>query len=398
MWSQHGRLHSILGWMVPLVVLLALPLSGCNRRNEFVMPPPSEVTVSKPVQKAVTDYAEYSGTLEAVESVEIRARVEGYLESFRFKPGARVKQGDLLFVIDPKPYQAKLDEAKAALAQRQAEFKHAEASVQRKELALKSNAISEIEVIQARADFDVAKASIQAAAATVQTSELNLSYTRVQAPISGRISRNMVDVGNLVGASERTLLATIVNDDPVYAYFNVNERDLLLYQQNHGAQQESPTNRNGRTRVFLGLSNEQDYPFEGRVDYMDNRLDRSTGIIQVRGVFPNSDHRLWPGLFARIRVPTGDRSDALLVPEAAIGTDQRGEYVLAVNAQDVVEYRPVATGALVGDLRVIESGVTPQDRIIVNGLQRARPGLPVKPAEASAAPAPQPGASPVPQK
>jgi RND family efflux transporter MFP subunit len=378
--SYDRRLRASLLWIVPLI-LIASPLSGCKHKEEFVAPPPMSVTVSKPVQKAVTDYAEFSGTIEAAESVDIRARVEGYLESIRFKPGARVKKGDLLFVVDPKPYQAKLDEAKAELARRQAELKNAEASVKKKELAFNSKAISELEAIQARADYEVAKAAIQGAQATIKTAELNLSYTIINAPISGRISRNLVDVGNLVGATDRTLLATIVKDEPIYAYFNVNERDLLHYQQNKDSQ-ECPTNCDGKTRVFLGLAGQQSYPFEGRIDYMDNRLDRSTGTIQVRGVFSNSDHRLWPGLFARIQVPTANRENALLVPDSAIGTDQRGDYLLTVNGQNVVEYRPVTTGALIGELRVIETGISPEDRLIVSGLQRARPGLQVNPTEA----------------
>ncbi|MCE5241612.1 MAG: efflux RND transporter periplasmic adaptor subunit [Desulfobacteraceae bacterium] len=378
--APHRRLMDArIPWILPLLPAL-LFFSGCERKTEFVAPPPMAVTVARPVQQAVTDYAEYTGVVDAVESVEIRARVEGYLESVRFKPGARVKQGDLLFVIDPRPYQARLDEAKAELARRQAEMINAETILKRKELALQSKAVSELEAVQAKADHDVARAAVLAAQASLQTAELNLSYTRVLAPIGGRISRNMVDVGNLVGASERTLLATIVNDDPVYAYFNVNERDLLQYQQ----KQESPTSGNGRTRVFLGLSGQQGFPFEGRIDYVDNRLDRSTGTIQVRGVFSNRDRRLTAGLYARIQVPTGTRENALLVPESAVGTDQRGEYLLAVNAQNVVEYRQVTTGALVGDLRVIESGISPDDRIVVVGLQRARPGLTVAPSDGPA--------------
>lgn len=375
-------------WIVPLI-LAALMFSGCNRKNEFAAPPPVTVTVSKPVQKAVTDYAEYTGTVEAVESVEVRARVEGYLESIRFKPGARVKQGDLLFVIDPRPFQAKLDEAKAELARRQAELKHTEANMQKKEMALKANAVSEIEVIQARADYEMTKAAIQAALATTQTAELNLSYTKIQAPIGGRISRNLVDVGNLVGASERTLLATIVNDAPVYVYFNVNERDLLNFQQGRDSG-DAPTSRNGRLKVFLGLSNQEGYPFEGYIDYMDNRLSQSTGTIQVRGVFANPDHRLLPGLFARIQSPVAHRESALLAPDSAVGSDQRGDYLLVVNSQNVVEYRPVVTGALIGNDRVIESGISAEDRLIVSGLQRAMPGLTVNPAEAQAN-APSPG-------
>jgi RND family efflux transporter MFP subunit len=393
--SRSRQFRAAPVWIVPLI-LTALVLSGCNRKNEFAAPPPVTVTVTKPVQKAVTDYVEYTGTVEAVESVEVRARVEGYLESIRFKPGARVKQGDLLFVIDPRPFQAKLEEAKAELARRQAELKHTEANMQKKEMALKVNAVSEIEVIQARADYEMTKAAIQAALAAIQTAELNLSYTKIRAAVSGRISRNLVDVGNLVGATERTLLATIVNDDPVYVYFNVNERDLLNFQQGRDSG-DAPTSRNGKLKVFLGLSNQEGYPFEGHIDYMDNRLSQSTGTIQVRGVFANSDHRLLPGLFARIQSPIAHRESALLAPDSAVGSDQRGDYLLVVNSQNVVEYRPVITGALIGNDRVIESGISAEDRLIVSGLQRAMPGLTVNPAEAQAKP-PSPDAPQAPPK
>lgn len=374
-------------WGISLILAVFFS-SGCGRQNEFAAPPPMAVTVCKPLQKTVTDYAEYTGTIEAVETVDVRARVEGYLETVRFKEGGRVKRGDLLFTIDPRPFQAKLDEARAELVKRQAELKHTEATAQKKELAYKANAVSEIEVIQARSEYEVTKAAIQAALAAIQTAELNLSYTKIHAPVGGRISRNLVDTGNLVGASERTLLATIVNDDPVYVYFNMNERDLLNFPlgSNPG---ESPANRNGRMQVLLGLSNQDGYPFEGRIDYMDNRLSSSTGTIQIRGVFANRDRRLLPGLFARVRVPVAQRENALLVPDSAIGSDQRGDYLLLVNAQNVVEYRPVVAGAIIGNDRVIESGISLGDRPIVSGLQRARPGLPVNPTET-----PPPGASP----
>lgn len=378
-----------MGTVAALAALLAC--SGCGRKAEAPPPAPMQVTVARPVQQTVTDYADFTGNTEAVESVEIRARVEGYLESIRFTPGGRVKKGDLLFVIDPRPYQAKLDEAKAEMARQQAGFKLTEATMKKKEAAYKLNAVSEIETIQARAENEVSRAAIQAAAAAVQTAELNLSYTRIHSPINGRISRNMVDVGNLVGASERTLLATIVNDDPVYAYFNVNERDLLYYQERSNGG-ESPTDGDGKTRVFLGLAGQEGFPFQGRIDYADNRVDRSTGTIQVRGVFPNAERKLWPGLFARIRVPTGTRPNALLVPDSAIGSDQRGEHLMLVNAQNIVELCPVKIGHLIGELRVIESGIGPEQRFIISGLQRARPGLPVEPTEGSINP-PAPGSS-----
>lgn len=378
--------------MVTLLLMVFSCLSACGRRAEYIAPPPMEVTVNNPLRQEVTDYAEFTGTMDAVESVEIRARVEGYLESIRFQPGSRVKIGELLFVIDPRPFQAKLDEAKAELARRQAELKQAEATFRRKEAAFKANAVSELDIIQARADHDVSKAAVQAALANIETAELNLSYTRIHAPINGRISRNLVDVGNLVGATDRTLLATIVNDDPIYAYFNVSERDLLYYRKRHVGQL-SPTSTDGKTPVFLGLSDQQDYPFEGRIDYVDNRLDTSTGTIRVRGVFSNGDRRLLAGLFARLRVPVGKRENVLLVPETAIGSDQRGDFLLAVNEKNIVEYRPVTVGAQIKDLRVIESGISPEDRLIVVGLQRARPGLPVVPVEASQPAAGSAGAS-----
>lgn len=367
------------------MVLLVL---SCERKNEYVAPPPPLVTVAQPAQKSVTEFADFNGLTEASEFVEIRARVEGYLESILFQPGARVKQGDLLMIIDPKPFQAKLDEAKAELARRQAELKQTDATLQRKELAFKANAVSEVEVIQARADRDVAKANIQAAQAAIETAQLNLSYTRIHAPISGRIGRDLVDEGNLVGASERTLLTTIVQDDPIYAYFTVNERDFLHYQQ-HPSRAESPTNVKANAKVYLGLSNQKGYPFEGYVDFVNNRLDASTGTIQIRGVFVNPEQKVWPGLFARIRVPVGVIHDALMVPDSAIGVDQRGEYVLLLGPDNIVQYRSVKIGLLDGGLRVVEQGLSPDDRVIVEGLQRARPGLTVTPMPADQAADPQ---------
>lgn len=365
-----------------------LLLHGCQKPPELTPPPPPMVIVGKPVQQAVTEYAEFTGRTEAVELVEIRARVEGYLQSISFQPGTKVKKGDLLFQIDPKPYQVKLNEARAELERRQAELKQADATLKRKEMALKANAVSELEVIQARADRDVAQAAIHAAQAAVETAGLNLSYARITAPIDGRIGRNLADVGNLVGATERTLLATIVCDDPVYAYFTVSERDLLAYQQ-HPGRMSGPANGDGKVPVFLGLSSQADFPFEGRIDFVDNRLDPTTGTIQVRGVFKNEDGRLLPGLFARIRVPLGVTEQAMLVPDRAVGSDQRGEYLLVVSSQNIVEVRPIQTGPLVADLRVIRGGITADDQIIIDGVQKALPGFPVVPTPA----APVPGAT-----
>jgi RND family efflux transporter MFP subunit len=295
--------------LIPVLLSGLLLLGGCRDKNTFVAPPPPTVTVVTPVKKTVTHFAEYTGQTQAVETVEIRARVEGTLQSLHFSDAAFVKKGDRLFVIDPRPYQAKLDEAEAELATRQAELRLAEATLQRKESAYEDQAVSEVAVIEARALRDQAVAAIEAARAAIETARLNLSYTEMRAPISGRIGRRMVDVGNLVGASEKTLLATIVSENPIYAYFNINERDHLEFQKNH-AGQANPTNGNGKTSVFLGLSNVEDYPYEGRVDFADNRVDPQTGTIQVRGVFENPDGFLLPGLFARVRIPMGNQEDA----------------------------------------------------------------------------------------
>ncbi|GBC59225.1 MexE family multidrug efflux RND transporter per iplasmic adaptor subunit [Desulfonema ishimotonii] len=367
----------------PLIVcfgIFLLILAGCNpQKNTYAPPPPPEVTVSTPVKKAVTRYMEFTGTTEAVESVEIRARVEGYLESINFTPSTKISKGDLLFVIDPRPYQAKLDQAKADLAIRHANLKLADATLKRLEQAYKTRAVSQIEVLEAQAKRDTAKAGIQAAEAAVESAELDLAYTRIHAPISGRIGRNLVDVGNLVGAAgDKTLLATIVNDDPVYAYFYVNER-LLLEAEEAERKQRKDDHKRGKVPAFLGLAHEDGFPHEGQLDYIDNRVDPDTGTVQTRGVFPNPERILHPGLFARIRVPIGDPSEQLLVPERALGADQRGRFLLAVKDDNTVEYKPVRTGVLMDGLRVIREGISEKDRIVVNGVQRARPGIEVTP-------------------
>ncbi len=365
-----------------LFVFLMTSISGCDQKNTYVPPPPPVVTVEKPRQQSVTNYAEFTGTTVAVETVELRARVEGYLHSMHFLSGANVNKGDLLFVIDPKPFQARLDETTSDLAIRQAELKLAETTLKRKEGALKDKAISEVEAIEARAQRDKAAAAVEAARAAVETAHLNLSYTKIHAPISGRIGRNLVDVGNLVGADESTLLAIIVKDDPIYTYFSVSERELMYYHKiKHNGEALSAAEK--VVPLYLGLSNDRGYPFKGNIDYMDNRIDAATGTIQLRGVFPNADHTLLPGLFARIRIPVETMENALVVPDIALGADQQGRFLLVVNDQNQVEYRPVETGTLVKGMRVIKKGITSEDRVVVKGVQRARPGIAVTPMDPS---------------
>ncbi|GAU08745.1 efflux RND transporter periplasmic adaptor subunit [Desulfoplanes formicivorans] len=364
------------------VALLGIALflaAGCKKKeNTYVPPPPASVTVSKPLVQTVTNYAEFTGTTEAQQSVEIRPRVEGYLEKILFTPSSYVNKGDLLFVIDPRPYEAKLREAQAELMVRKAELDLAKATLIRKENAYKDRAVSEVDVIEARAKKEQAQAQVESAKASVETARLNLNYTHIKAPISGRIDRSLVDKGNLVGAGTPTLLATIVDDDPMYAYFTVSERDLLYYQEHCKTETFS---LNTEQKAFLGLANQPDYPTQGHIDYIDNRLQSTSGTMQVRAVFDNANHWLLPGLFARIRVPLGQVEGALLIPDLALGVDQQGEYVLVVDKDNKVEYRSVTTGTLVHGMRVITKGIGPDDRVIVKGVQKARPGATVNPTE-----------------
>jgi len=368
--------------LIPFIVLVATVIvCGCEKEKEKApSPQPPEVTVAKPVIQNVTNYIYFTGYTEARKSVELRARVEGFLESFSFEPGALVKKGDLLFVIDPKPFEAKVAQAQANLQTRQAELNLAQASLKRKESAFKEKAVSELTVLEARAQRSKAEAEVKGAEAALIDTQLELSYTKIHAPESGRISRNLIDAGNLVGAGgDKTLLTTIVNYDPIYAYFNVDERSLMLYKQhNRGKDLDAAT---GDTPVFLALEGDKGYPHQGMADYLDNTVDLATGTIQARAVFANKDLFIVPGLFAKVRIPYQEVEDALLVPDAALSADQRGRYLLTVNDEDVVEYKPVEIGSFVDGLRVITKGIAADDRIVAKGIQRARPGSPVTPEE-----------------
>jgi RND family efflux transporter MFP subunit len=362
--------------LTALIISIAA-LSGCSgedaNANQYVPPPPS-VTVKSPLKKSVTHYREYTGTTEALESVDIRARVEGVLEVIHFVPGAEVEKGELLFTIDEKPFRARLEEAKADLEIRKAELELAETTSFRREKAFEKRAVSEVAVLEAKASLSSAKASVVAAKAAVKRARLDLSYTKITAPISGRIGRNLVDAGNLVGAVERTLLTSITQSGSVYVYFTMSENDLHIFNKETAG---SPEGING-TPVTLDVSGNS---FAGIIDFMESRLDSRTGTIGIRGIFSNEDKNLIPGMYGRIQIPFGAPSEKLLVPDTALGKDLRGRYVLVAGVDDKVRYQPVTTGILVEGMRVIKEGVTLGDKVIVNGLQKAMPGAKVTPVE-----------------
>ncbi|MEW6349830.1 MAG: efflux RND transporter periplasmic adaptor subunit [Thermodesulfobacteriota bacterium] len=375
--------------LILVVALLGLSfLSGCQDKPKRVVVPPN-VTVAQPVQREVTRYLEYTGTTAALESVDIRARVAGFLEKMCFQPHAKVKAGDLLFVIDPRQYQAAVNQTEALLEGKQADFKLAKTEEEIWKTLESKEAVSPLKLQEKTARSDVSKAGVDQARADLDNARLNLEYTQVTSPINGRVSRNLVDVGNLVGATEKTLLTSVVNDESIYCYFNANELDLLSVKRAHPGQGAAGEVTSWNIKAFLGLADETGYPHEGRVDFVDTQISSTTGTIQVRAVFPNPDGFLMPGMFARVRIPV-DKKAALLVPEVAVQFDQGGRYLLVVNEEKTVEQRRITPGRLVDEMRVVEKGLAPKDQVIVAGIQRARPGSKVNPVS-SPAPAPQSG-------
>ena len=363
-------------------------LAACEQKNTYVEPPPPKVTIAQPLEQEVIDYLEFTGTTRAFEEVQVRARVAGFLQSMHFTPGTLVEKGNLLFRIDPREYKAAVNAAQAQLDSANAQLSRAEKEFARAEKLFKQKAGAQSNVVKWRGERDVAKAAVMQAKAKLERARLDLSYTKVTAPIKGRVSRNYVDPGNLVGEGEPTLLTKITVWDPMYAYFNLNERDLLkvmaMYRQTikeKGLDPDTDPDIDAEIPLFLGLANEEGYPHKGTVDFAESGVDPGTGTLQLRGVFPNPGKPkvLFPGLFTRIRMPVDKRENALLVTERAIGADQGGRYLLAVNSENVVEKRPIRMGRLVDGLSVIEEGVQPGEWVVVNGLQRARPGAKVDP-------------------
>ena len=343
-----------------------------RREEEVPPPPPPSVRVAKPVVKDVTRYYDFTGNTEAMEFIDVKARVEGFLESIHFKESDLVKKDDLLFVIDPIQYEAKRDEAAARVRAAKAELERAQIDLERVEEAVKTNAVSEREVSTRKAQRDIAAAELKAAEAVLINAKTELGYTQVVSPIDGRTSRRLVDIGNLVGAEEKTLLTTVVKIAPIYVYFNVSELILLEVLG------EIPKDKRDSGHTFyVGLASEKKYSRKGVMDYVDNTVDPATGTIKVRGILLNKEDPVLPGMFVRVRVPAQIKKGAILVEEKALGTEIGGKFLLVVGEGDVVEQRPVTIGMLSKGMRVIEEGITPDEVYIVEGNQQARPGLPV---------------------
>jgi RND family efflux transporter MFP subunit len=383
--------------LAALLVLATLVASCGEQQKQGGGPPPPAVTVAKPIKRTVVDYDEYVGRFAAINSVEIRARVSGYLDKLHFKDGQVVKQGDLLFTIDKRPFQNTLDQARANLVQAQSNVAFTESDYTRGQQLVRDKTITDQTFEQRAQAFRNAKASVSANEAAVRQAELDMEFTELRAPMNGRIGDRRVSPGNLVTGGtggNTTLLATIVSIDPIYFEFTFDEASYLRYERLSTAGQDVAS-RNAGVQVALKLIDESDFDHEGRMDFVDNVIDRSTGTIRGRAVLANSKEIFTPGMFARVRVPGTAPYEALLVPDAAIGTEQARRFVMVVDDQDTARPKYVTLGQVTKDgLRAIKDGIGPDGRIVVSGLMQARPGQKVKPEEQGAKPTAGPDGAP----
>jgi len=367
--------------------LSALALTACGEKNEYVAPPPPKVTVAQPTQAPYTRYLEATGNTAAINIADLVARIPGFLTTVDYQDGAAVKKGTLLFTIEPESYKLKLDQSKAAQTSAEATLKQAKPAFDRQADLLKSGSSTQAQYDQALAAFVSAQAGVEQAKVNTQLAQINYDYTQVAAPFDGIVTARQVSVGQYVGGTGTpTVLATIVQLDPIWVNFNVSEQDVLRIRAEMARLGLTPEDLR-KVPVEVGLQTENGYPHKGTLDYAAPTVNQGTGTLPARAVFANSNRTLLPGYFVRVRLPTGKPSEALFVPEAAIGSDQGGRYVLLVNKDNVVEQRKVEIGQLVGDNRVIEGGLKPDDRVIVEGLLRAIPGQKVDPQTQSTAPA-----------
>src|SRR5271155_974713 len=362
-------------------VCAAALLGGCGKPGQAGQaPPPPQVSVATVLEKRVKDWDEFTGRFQAVETVEIRPRVSGYIDKVAFKEGALVKQGDLLFIIDPRPYKADYDHAAADLKRYQTALQLARIESTRVQQLRESGAVSQEELDERTSTVAQAEANVAGAQAAVETAGLNLGWTRVTSPITGRVSRAEITRGNLVtgGNNGGTLLSSVVSMDPIYLYFDGDEQAYLRYtQMAHNGQRSS--SRDAPNQVQVGLANEEGFPHAGRMDFVDNQLNPQTGTIRARAVLDNKDGQFTPGLFARIQLLGSSEYSAILIEDRAVNTDQSQKYVLVLGANNQIEYRKVKLGRVIDGLRVVREGLKPGDVVVVNGAQRVHPGVTVTP-------------------
>ncbi len=369
-----------------LLLLAALSLASCHKQQAaapMAFPPPS-VTVSVPYQQQVQEWDEFTGRIDAKETVEIRPRVSGYLDKVHFQSGQMVKKGDLLFSIDPRPFQAILDRAEAEVQRAKTKLDLTKMEMARAEKLIATKAISTEEADTKNMAYREAGDALRSAEAAVKAAALDVEFSSVRSPLDGRVSREMVTAGNYVSgvAGFTTLLTTVVTVDPVYVYADVDEATFLRYQRLSSEGKATHLTEKS-TPAEMQLEGEAGYPHKGRIESFDNRIQGATGSILVRAVFENKDRTLRPGSFVRLRLPAGPAYSGLLVNEQAIGTDQGRKYVLTVGKDNLSEYKTVEIGPLIGDKRVIRSGLVKGDNVIVNGLAKVRPGMPVAPTTAA---------------
>ncbi len=358
--------------------ILALSLTGCGRpRSAAHAFPPASVMVSKPVHKEVVNWSEFTGRTAAVNLVKVTARVSGYIVSIPFKEGDMVHKGDLLYQIDPRPYQDAHDQALGQLKQAQANQRLQDVTFERQQRLQQNNVIAKEDYDTALSNKSQAAAQVISTQAAVNAAKLNLEFTRVTSPIDGRVGRQLVNIGNLVQA-DSTQLTTIVSVDPIYAYFSMDELAALTYQRlvRDG---KLPSHGDGKAPVYLQLQDETGFSHEGTIDFSDNTFDSSTGTLLIRATFPNPDGFLTPGNFVRLRVASSPRYEALLIADRAIGSDQDQSFVYVVDAKNIAQLRHITTGQLADGLRVVKSGLQSNDVVIVNGIIKVRPNNPVKP-------------------
>ena len=359
-------------------LLLALLPAGCTKPAPPAPPPPPAVTVAKPVAKKIVEHNEYTGRLAAVENVSVRPRVSGYIVQIPFKEGNIVKRDDLLFVIDPRPYQAALDQAVGQLKQAQAQKELNDRNFTRAENLQATKVSSKEEFDQAATSRNQSDAQVVSAQAAVDAAKLNLEFTQVKSPIDGRVSRQDVTIGNLV-ANDSTVLTNIVSVDPIYAYADVDERAVLSYQKlkDEGKVKDA---RDTPVEVSIALAGEQGFPHTGVIDFIDNQIDAATGTLEVRGRFPNANGNLLPGMFVRMQIPVSVEIDALLITDRAVGSDQGQKFVYVLEG-GLIERRPVKLGPVSDGLRVVTEGLKPDDQVVIDGLMKIRPGAQVKAGE-----------------